>query len=182
MVPVKNELARRCVELAINLLNRINHYIEHLQIVVKGMADRLIHPKRQIEDFRLKTDDLTARLIRTMNNRIVQRREHLFWRVERLQANNPMLHIGKLKEKLEKISYNLLLYMRIYLHNKQSLLRESNARLHDLNPNSILARGYSITRTIPDAVVVRDPKSVDIGQDLEVMVAKGSLICSVKGK
>jgi len=30
--------------------------------------------------------------------------------------------------------------------------------------------------------VVRDPQKVSIGQDLEVTVAKGSLICRVKGK
>jgi exodeoxyribonuclease VII large subunit len=56
------------------------------------------------------------------------------------------------------------------------------AGLHALSPKATLSRGYSITRTIPDAVVVRDPQKVSIGQDLEVTVAKGSLICRVKGK
>jgi len=62
------------------------------------------------------------------------------------------------------------------------LLRELDARLTALSPNAILDRGYSITRTIPDAVIVRNLQQVEIGQDLEVMVAKGSLICSVKRK
>ena len=61
-------------------------------------------------------------------------------------------------------------------------MRELSAKLHMLNPGAILARGYSITRTIPEAAVVRDPQDVFIDQDLEVMVAKGSFICSVKRK
>ena len=31
-------------------------------------------------------------------------------------------------------------------------------------------------------IVVRDPKTVSLDQDLEIMVAKGTLICRVKGK
>ena len=61
-------------------------------------------------------------------------------------------------------------------------MREISAKLHTLNPEAILARGYSITRTIPDAMVVRDPQDVFINQDLEVTVAKGPLICTVKRK
>ncbi|MGB5992465.1 MAG: exodeoxyribonuclease VII large subunit, partial [Desulfobacterales bacterium] len=68
------------------------------------------------------------------------------------------------------------------LSNKRSILRELEAKLHTLSPEAILARGYSITRTIPDAAVIRDPQEVSIGQDLEVMVAGGAFICSVKRK
>ena len=90
------------------------------------------------------------------------------------------------------ISKNVMMYLALNLDlksllnlcltNKKFLLRELDARLTALSPDAILDRGYSITRTIPDAVIVRNPQQVEIGQDLEVMVAKGSLICSVKRK
>jgi len=57
-----------------------------------------------------------------------------------------------------------------------------NARLHILNPTAILSRGYSITRTLPDAVVVKDPETVNIDQDLEIMVEKGTLYAKVWDK
>ncbi len=60
--------------------------------------------------------------------------------------------------------------------------RELAAKLNALSPVAILSRGYSITRTIPDARVVKSPHSVSLNQDLEVMVAHGRLICRVKGK
>jgi exodeoxyribonuclease VII large subunit len=56
------------------------------------------------------------------------------------------------------------------------------AKLEVLSPAAILARGYSITRTIPEQKVIRDTDSVYLNQDLEVMLAKGTLLCRVKGK
>jgi exodeoxyribonuclease VII large subunit len=56
------------------------------------------------------------------------------------------------------------------------------AKLQALNPLAILARGYSITRTIPTKTVVKDPGSVSLNQDLEITVALGRLYCRVKGK
>ena len=181
-VPLKNDLLKRCAELSMTLTNRFSRYIEHLQILVKEISKRLLDPTKKIEDLMLRTDDLFARLIRSYKNSVLQWRERLGWRFDRLNANNPLIHIRKLNEELAQEYDNLLIYMKICLNEKHFLLRELTSRLHALSPNAILARGYSITRTIPDAVVVRDPQEVSIGQDLEVLVAKGSIICSVKGK
>ncbi len=182
VVPLKNDLLKRCAELSMTLTNRFSRYIEHLQILVKKISKRLVDPTKKIEDLMLRTDDLFARLIRSYKNSVLQWRERLEWRFDRLNANNPLIHIRKLNEELAQEYDNLLIYMKICLNEKHFLLRELTSRLHALSPNAILARGYSITRTIPDAVVVRDPQEVSIGQDLEVLVAKGSIICSVKGK
>jgi exodeoxyribonuclease VII large subunit len=65
---------------------------------------------------------------------------------------------------------------------KQIKNRELTAKLEALSPVAILKRGYSITRTIPEAVVIKDAKAVSLNQDLEVMIARGRLICRVKGK
>lgn len=181
-VPQKHDLKRRCSELSIRLTARFSRYIENLHKVIKGLAERLIDPKKKIGDLRLRNDDLTARLLRSFANNLAQRRERLIWRVESLLKNSPFIQIHKLNEKIEYINDNMLIYLRILLDNKSFLFREVSARLHALSPYAILDRGYSVTRTFPEGVVVRDPKAVTIGQDLEVLVAKGSIFCSVKGK
>lgn len=182
VVPLKNDLVKRCAELSMTLTNRFFRYIEYLQILLKEITNRLFDPTKKIENLMLRTDDMFARLIRSYKNRDFQWRERLEWRVERLNANNPLIHINKLNEELAQEYDNLLIYIKISLNEKHFLLRELTSRLNALSPNAILARGYSIARTIPDAVVVRDPQEVSIGQDLEVLLAKGSIICSVKGK
>ncbi len=146
------------------------------------MSNRLVQPSRRIADLRLKTDDMLGRLNRAFKTRFLNHRQRMLWRIERLFSNTPLLRIKILKDKLDIIHSNLIIYINILINNKRSLLREMESKLHTLSPEAILARGYSITRTIPDETVVRDPQEVSIGQDLEIRVAGGSFVCSVKRK
>lgn len=179
-VPLKQDLEKRIAELSTRLKRHFFRYIEDLQIHVTEMSKKLVHPSRKIEDLRLRIDDLLVRLIRTFKNSIFQHHERLLWRAERLHAGNPLIRINILKEQLNQKHLNILNYIKINLTNKRHSLRELNARLYTLSPEAILSRGYSITRTIPDQTVVRDSREVSAGQDLEVTLANGALICRVK--
>ncbi|MBW2197674.1 MAG: exodeoxyribonuclease VII large subunit [Deltaproteobacteria bacterium] len=181
-VPLKQDLLKRVSELSTLLAMRFVRNLEDLQIRVQEMSNRLVHPNRKIIDLRLKLDDLMTRLVKTFNKTIVQQHKGVKWQTERLFANNPLVRTKFLKDKLDLNHGKLLNYKDIFINTKRFLLREAMAGLHALSPEATLSRGYSITRTIPDAAVVRDPKKVSIGQDLEVTVAKGLLICKVKGK
>ena len=181
-VPLKKELSRKITDLSEVLTTRYLRYFGHLQTVLKEMSNRLVHPNRKITDLRLKTDDMLGRLNRSFKNSFLKHQERFWWRIERLISNNPSIQIRLLKDKLNIKNSNINIYIQIFLSKKRAILRELEAKLYTLSPEAILARGYSITRTIPDAAVIRDPKEVSIGQDLEVMVAKGVFICSVKRK
>lgn len=180
VVPLKYELSNRCSELLRALKSRFYKNIEQLRILLGKTSKRLLGPKKKTEDLKLRIDDLTARLVRTFIRSVHQRHERLAWRVDRLNTNNPLIGVKKANEKLKQYRDNLLTLIKIYLNNRYFLLRELTGRLHVLSPAAILARGYSITRTIPDAVIIKDSKAVTKGQDLEVMVAKGSLIVKVE--
>jgi exodeoxyribonuclease VII large subunit len=181
-VPVKKELMLKISNLSEILTKRFLRYFGHLRTVLNAMSNRMIHPKRTIVDLMLKTDDMLDRLNRAFKNSFRKHHEQLWWRIERLFSNNPLKQIKLLKNKLDIKNTNIQIYTQILLNRKRSKLRELEAKLHTLSPKAILARGYSITRTIPDATVVRDPLELSIGQDLEVMVAGGSFICTVKRK
>ena len=181
-VPLKQDLLKRVSELSTLIGMRFVRNLEDLQFRVQEMSNRLVHPNRKIIDLRLKLDDLMTRLVKTFNKTIVQQHKGVKWQTERLFANNPLVRTKFLKDKLDLNHGKLLNYKDIFITTKRFLLREAMAGLHALSPEATLSRGYSITRTIPDAAVVRDPKKVSIGQDLEVTVAKGLLICKVKGK
>ena len=53
-------------------------------------------------------------------------------------------------------------------------LKAITAHLRSLSPQSTLDRGYAVARSV-DGEVIRDPKSVTKGQQLQVSVAKGDL-------
>ena len=76
---------------------------------------------------------------------------------------NPANDYSKLKNILNK-TYT----------KKNSAMDVLQARLQDLNPQAILARGYSITR-FPSGTIVRSAADVAIGQSLQVMLHKGHL-------
>jgi exodeoxyribonuclease VII large subunit len=67
-------------------------------------------------------------------------------------------------------------------HSKKIKIRELTAKLEALNPLSVLERGYSITRTVPEEMVVKESQSVSLDQKLEVLLSKGRLLCRVEGK
>jgi exodeoxyribonuclease VII large subunit len=90
--------------------------------------------------------------------------------------------LQNLKVLVEQDKFNLLKCINKIIDAKTACLRELTVQLETLSPIGILKRGYSITRTIPDLKLVMDPKMVSLEQDLEVMVAKGTLTCRVKGK
>ena len=181
-VPYKKELARKMSDLSDVLTTRFLRYFGHLQTILKTISSRLVHPNRKIVDLRLRIDDMLGRINRAFKNRLLKYHERVLWRIEKLYSINPSIQIKLLKEKIDIINSNIFIYMQILISNKRSMLRELEAKLYTLSPEAILARGYSITRTIPDAAVIRDPQDVSIGQDLEVMVSGGAFICSVKRK
>jgi exodeoxyribonuclease VII large subunit len=182
VVPEKSALQRRCQEVEALLQTKIRYYFNNLRLITQEISKRLTDPRRKIEDWRLRVDDLNQRLNRTFANRIRRERQILGFRADRLSANNPRFLIRKIKKQLDQNHNNLIKSFIILNNSKQMKTRELTAKLNALSPVAILSRGYSITRTIPDARVVKNPQSVSLNQDLEVMVAHGRLICRVKGK
>jgi len=182
VVPIKGELYRKINELKYLMIINIQRYIKNYRTQVGTLRGRLVDPKKKLIDHRLKLDEDAGRLIRAMLNQIQLRRERLAWRLDKLSYNNPGFYVAKLKEKLDRMSALLQQSVRSCVSERQARLREVNAKLDSLNPTAILARGFSITRTLPGKTIVRDSASVILGQALEIVLAEGSLTCDVKEK
>jgi exodeoxyribonuclease VII large subunit len=182
ITPQKSELQRRCNEAAMRLQTNIAYYLNTLNSKLNEISRRLIDPRRRLADYRLRLDDLCARLNRILSLRVERERKYLnFWQ-DRLRANHPGFIIRKYKIQLEQIDQKLFKSLLIYNQSNRAEIRELTAKLEALNPLAILARGYSLTRTIPKAALVKDSQTVALDQELEVMLARGRLICRVKGK
>jgi exodeoxyribonuclease VII large subunit len=181
-VPVKYELLQQVNDISADLKYRIRHTIERLWQTLTDISKRLIDPRRQIQDRRMRLDDFASRLSRRILILLNRKNEQLGWWSDRLLSLNPITRIHNFHKVVEQYGYNLLKTFHIIKSHKSTQLREHTARLETLNPIAILERGYSITRTIPDLRVVLDPKTVSINQNLQVLVAKGTLTCRVKDK
>ena len=180
VVPLKKELVQKNNELAQALKFKISGYLNQLKIKLDDLSDRLVDPKKKVYDLRLKTDDFSRRTGIIFKNIMSQKKEYLEWQKTMLYTNSPFKGIKNLNEKLEKSNANLLNYFNINLINKRSALKEITAGLNALSPTAILSRGYSITKTIPGGIPVKDSDKVKTGQLLETMLEKGRLISQVK--
>ena len=182
VVPQKSRLEERLNAVQMLLKVEINNYFNRINNILNETSKRMRDPRRKIEDSSLKIDDLTSRLNRILFHRIhLERKNHRLWD-DRLQANNPVYTLINLKQKLKYTYTNLQKIYEIYIRINRYKIRELTEKLQALSPVAILRRGYSITRTLSDKTVVRDPETVSLDQDLEIMVALGRLYCRVKGK
>jgi exodeoxyribonuclease VII large subunit len=68
------------------------------------------------------------------------------------------------------------------LHLKRSQSEALSCRISALNPKAVLDRGYSIVRRIPDWKIITDTGQVETGENIEVMVSRGTMTCRVEKK
>lgn len=96
-----------------------------------------------------------------------------------LEYYNPANRITTLKENLENLKKSLdEKIASIFKYNKQ-LLDFKRQSLEIINPNSILDRGYSIIYNDKNEIV-KDIKTVNVGDSLKLKVSNGEIISDVK--
>jgi exodeoxyribonuclease VII large subunit len=182
VVPVKRELVLKHVELLSHLKRNLTRHVVRQKDRLEELTNRLVHPKKRIQDLRLRLDDITDRMIRSIFSLLHQKQDRLVWRKKSLMTNNPLQLVANNKEILYQNINILFKLIQLTILQHRSTLREYVAQLYTLSPMAVLKRGYSITRTIPRADTVRDPDTVFIEQELEIILEKGILICRVERK
>ena len=96
-----------------------------------------------------------------------------------LEYYNPANRITTLKENLENLQKSLdEKIVSIFKYNKQ-ILDFKRQTLEIINPNSILDRGYSIIYNDKNEIV-KDIKTVNVGDSLKLKVSNGEIISDVK--
>jgi exodeoxyribonuclease VII large subunit len=182
VVPVQTELMDKIQTYFKRLCSRFRLHINQHFNYLEKLTKRLIHPKKKLDDARLRLDDFSSRLMREFTRSIKSRQEKLSWLKQRLDAKNPVYAIEINKKSLQHLT-NLMESLFISLVNQLSLkYKELYGRLHALSPTAVMKRGYSITRLISDKSVITDSSAVCIDQMVEVMLARGVLFCRVERK
>lgn len=180
-VPDKGILKQRVISLQTALLGSFNYALSKKRTELEKLSSRLINPKRKIDDLQFLIEDYRQQMFKTMQNRIKTIRESLNWKTEKLKICSPLQTCTLLRNNLNYSNERLTSAMLSSVQNKKLRLNELTGRLNSLNPSAVIERGYSITRTIPEGAIVTDSKTVHTSQNIEVILAKGSLICRVKG-
>jgi exodeoxyribonuclease VII large subunit len=182
IVPVKVELSRRIHEIVGALRTAMFQKLRLFRERTIQLSGRLIHPGRQVADYRLRVDDALGRMVRGLSRHLDEKRDRLNMMRERLSRCSPESMVEDLNVLLKHYDESRSFAMHFFLESKKSLLRTTVAKLSALNPLAILERGYSVTHTLPDYALVKDVQQVSVGQHVEVTVSRGAMVCRVERK
>lgn len=182
VVPVKTDLSFTLGSISRRLEARFQRTMYDHHRSIEKLTRRLVHPKRRLDYLKIRIDDQYTRIVQAIRRLLLTRRERLVWRTERLVSNTPYQLSSALKEKIVRRQQQLYLTILTDCHKRRLHIESLSGRLRALNPSAVLERGYSITRLLPDRLIVTDAGQVQIGGNVEIVVARGKLDCRVERK
>ncbi len=160
--------------------NQILQRLKENRANVFHLRKRLIDPRKKVEEYFLRVDDLVNRF-RILTSWILKRkREKSLHLGERFYLQNPIRKVKDLKliisETGKRLGQTLSHSIEIRRHRVEAVL----GKLESLSPLSILQRGYSITRKLPSLEILRDVVHVEQGDKVVVKLQRGTLLCEVE--
>ncbi len=182
IVPVKDDLVRLIQRITGTLRTSMTQRLRLLKERTIRVSGRLVHPKRQIANYRLRLDDALERIVRGSLRELNQMRNHVHVIQGRLARCTPEFLIQDLGIALKHYGQTLASAMQFCLQSKRGKLDATVARLNALSPWAVLERGFSVTRVLPDYALVKDVHQVNVGQHVEITVSRGSMVCSIERK
>ncbi|HEV8663323.1 MAG TPA: exodeoxyribonuclease VII large subunit [Candidatus Methylomirabilis sp.] len=127
-----------------------------------------------------RLDDLTSRLETALRHRVEAGRQRLTSLARHLGLVSPVERVRRQRERVAAAAETLWGAIRTRVKLWEGDLRALAGKLESLSPLAILARGYSITRLLPDLRIVKDAGAVRPGEAVSVLLHRGSLACRVE--
>ncbi len=178
-VPERQELLQRLQQIEQHMKRSTVRQLERAMQQLDYLQRRLVHPaqraQQQLQHLAQLQQRLQTALIHTMQNQT--------WRwqslQQRLRAARP--DVAQLSNSQLELGRRLKQLMHRTLERYQQRLIAVRQHLQHLDPQQVLARGYSVVRDEQGAVVV-DGTSLELGTSLQVTFARGWAQVKVKDK
>ena len=159
------------------LRRRVRQRLEGAVTEFEQLHGRLTraHPRRRLDEFLQRLDDLQTGLLRCAKQGIKERQ--VTW--QNLATRLSRVHPGQLlkqRRELLKISRHRLRELaQVHLRNWRNRLGATEARLRLLGPEQVLSRGYSITTDATTGKVLRAAAEAKGGQRLKTRLKTGEI-------
>jgi exodeoxyribonuclease VII large subunit len=179
-VPVLNEILKDIRSLTGELIEALCQQVEAYRKFLKRLMDRRFfhQPKEIFSPHVQRLDDLYARLVRGLEQRLGSHQQRLQDKIHRLFQASPGKYIQHMKENRVMLEKRMLHIIQAQLRfNKErfeGILKNMNA----INPLAILERGYSICSKNEKSL--KNTEGIDPGDKVQVRLSRGGLDCTVK--
>lgn len=181
----EESVARAIAACSIPVVSAVGHeidftiadFVADIRAPTPSAAAELLSPDNQ--ELLLALHQTRQRLVRAMQQRLSQAGETLLWL--RRSLRHPGDRLREQMQRLDDLEQQLHRAMGRRLQLEEQRLARAAALLHSLSPLSTLSRGYAIVRN-KNGVALTRAEQCQIGEDVSVRLATGSLACRVTGK
>jgi len=180
LVVEKETLTNRLDKIKERLVSGIVLTIKYQTQELERLAKGLLDPRKRLADIWMRLDEIHSRLFRGINLIMRDRWTRLNTQGRSLLLHSPMHIMSSIKQQLDFQKTSLARTLKSRLGEKKMALFLLEKRMNDLNPLSILKRGYSITRKLPEETVLRDVSGVKKGDQVQVLLSEGGLKCRIE--
>ncbi len=148
----------------------IADFVADLRAPTPTAAAELAVPNR--EDLLLDLSAARQRLEQVVTLKLDDQRWHLKNLAQTIRQLSPQARIQSDRQRLDELSHRTATTVRHTLQIQRSRLEAAVQRLNDLNPKTVLARGYALV-TDTEERIVRSVEQVAPGDSLHVRVSDG---------
>lgn len=177
-LPEKKQLKRQLFDMHEDLNAVVTRQLTFYHQKLDDLHNRLKRPDQIAAQFRQTLISHCRRMAQALQRRIFHDREKLRWITQALPGGAP--DVRNLEKQLTALNRQLDLCMRHHMKAKQNRVEQAGAALSALNPNSVLNRGYSIARILPDRKVLLDAGMVNVQDSVEIILARGRVLTRVE--
>ena len=177
-LPEKKLLKRQLFDMHEDLNAVVTRQLTFYHQKLDDLHNRLKRPDQIAAQFRQTLISHCRRMAQALQRRIFHDREKLRWITQALPGGAP--DVLNLEKQLTALNRQLDLCMRHHMKAKQNRVEQAGAALSALNPNSVLNRGYSIARILPDRKVLLDAGMVNVQDSVEIILARGRVLTRVE--
>lgn len=142
-------------------------YTQHLD----HLARAIVHPADQLRRQQAQLARQAQRLTRAVHGLQARRTAELQWCASRLPRLDA--HFGRRQQHLTMLQARLQRAPALHIEQRKQILNRIASNLAHLNPNNILARGYSVV-TRPSGQIVRDANLLTQGETVNLRFHRGS--------
>jgi exodeoxyribonuclease VII large subunit len=180
LVVEKETLERQITQLQARLQAGLKTELMGLQEKLRFLSKGLRDPRKRLADSWLRLDEMESRMSRMMSFMIMDRKRSLAAGERALILHSPLKTIAGLKQKIDFQSRSLAMMVTRKVKDCRMGISMLQEKLKDMGPLSVLGRGYSITRKLPEKWVLRSSSQVKKGDRVSVRLAEGELECLVE--
>ena len=180
LVKEKETLKQQILQLQLRLHSGVKSELASLKETLRFLSKGLRDPRKKLAESWLRLDDMDSRLSRMMTFMIMDRKRRLAAGERALILHSPLKTIGGFQQKMEFQKKAMTLMVARKLKDCRAAMSMLREKLKDMSPLSVLGRGYSIAKKLPEGWVLRSSSQVSPGDRVSLRLAEGELQCLVE--